>query len=95
MKILGIPLRTPNATEFTAAAAMGSGLWVAAMGILRAAAVEIDRFDAGALLLVIVWGAVSARVGIRIGHGGRHLLANVAVSAALLALYQGAWALSG
>jgi hypothetical protein len=95
MKILGIALRTPNATELTAAAVMGSGLWVALIGLLRAAAVQIDRFDAGALLLVIVWGAVSARLGIRIGHGHRHLLANLAISAGLLALYQGAWALSG
>ena len=95
MKILGISLRNPSAWELTAAAVMGTGLWVAAMGILRAAVVDIDRFDAGALLVVIVWGAVSARVGIRIGLGHRHLLANLSVSAALLALYQGAWALSG
>lgn len=95
MKIFGIPIRAPNASELTAAAVMGTGLWVAAVGVLRAASIEIDRFDAGALLLVVVWGAVSARVGIRIGNGHRHLLANLSVSAALLAVYQGAWTLSG
>lgn len=95
MKILGIPLRTPSASELTAAAVMGTGLWVAAVGVLHAAAIEIERFDAGALLLVIVWGCVSARLGIAIGKGHRHLLANLSISAVLLALYQGAWALSG
>lgn len=95
MKFLGIPLRTPNTAELTAAAVMGTGLWVAAVGLFRFAAVEIDRFDAGALLLVILWGCVSARLGIRIGNGHRHLLANLSVSAALLTAYQGAWAVAG
>lgn len=95
MKILGIPLRTPNASELTAAAVMGTGLWVAAVGMFRLAAIDIDRFDAGALLLVVLWGCISARLGIRIGDGHRHLVANLSVSAALLAMYQGAWAVAG
>lgn len=95
MKLLGIPLRTPNTTELTAAAVMGTGLWVAAMGVMRIAAVEIGPFDAGALLLVVLWGCISVRLGIRIGHGHRHLLANLFASALLLLLYQTAWAVAG
>lgn len=95
MKLLGIPLRTPTHVELIAAAVMGSGLWVAAVGCLRFAGIEIDRVDAGALLLVALWGCLSVRLGIRIGEGHRHLLANLLVSAALLGLYQSAWAAVG
>ena len=48
-----------------------------------------------ALLLVVLWGCVSARCGIRVGMGNRHLVANLVVSGALLAVYQGAWAFAG
>ncbi len=91
MKLFGISLRAPTATEATAAAVMGTGLWVAAIGLLRAAAVPIDPFDAGALLIVTSWGCISARLGIRIGAGQRHLLANLCTSGALLAVYSTAW----
>lgn len=74
---------------------MGTGLWVAAVGCLRFAAVHIDRADAGALLLVALWECISVRLGIRIGDGHRHLLASLLVSAALLGLYQSAWAVAG
>ena len=90
MKLLGIPLRTPTHTELLAAAVMGTGLWVAAIGCLRLAGVEIGRADAGAMLLVALWGCTSVRLGIRIGEGHRHLLANLLVSAALLGLYESA-----
>lgn len=95
MKLFGIPLRTPTHVELIAAAVMGTGLWVAAVGCLRFAAVDIDRADAGALLLVALWGCISVRLGIRIGEGHRHLLANLLVSAALLGIYQSAWAVVG
>jgi hypothetical protein len=94
MNILGITLRKPNFSELTAAAVMGTGLWVAAIGLLRVLNVPIDRFDAGALLIVVLWGCASVRFGIRIGHGRSHLLANLVISGALLAVYQGAWAMA-
>lgn len=94
MKLFGIPLRKPNFGELTAAAVMATGLWVLAIGLMRVLNVAIDRSDAGALLIVVVWGCISARCGIRVGLGNRHLAANLAVSAALLALYQGAWAMA-
>ena len=90
MKIIGIPLRQPSWTEFTAAITMGVGLWVAAVGIAHVLRLGLERADAGALLLVIVWGCVSARVGIRIDHGQRHFAAYALVCGGLLALYQGA-----
>ena len=95
MKIIGIPLRKPSWGELTAASIMGAGLWVAAVGVLHGLRVELDRGDAGALLVVMVWGCVSARIGIRIDKGQRHFAANLLVSAALLALYQGACSVAG
>jgi hypothetical protein len=88
-------LRLPTSAEATGAAVMGSGLWVAAMGLLRAAAITVEPYDAGALLIVILWGCLSARLGIRIGTGHRHLLANICISGVLLLVYQGAWSAVG
>ena len=90
MKIIGISLHKPRFNDLTAAAVMGAGLWTLAIGALHMLQVEISRADAGALLLVMLWGCVSARVGIRVGLGHRHLAANLLVSAGLLGLYEGA-----
>lgn len=95
MNILGLPLRKPRFNELTAAVIMGAGLWVLAIGLLHVAGVDIGKADAGALLLVMLWGCISARVGLRIGLGSRHLAANLLVSAALLGVYQAAWAIAG
>ena len=94
MNLIGIPLRRPSFGELTAAAVMATGVWLAAIGLARVLNLPLDRVEAGALLLVVGWGCVSARLGIRIGMGHRHLLANLAVSALLLGAYQGAWALA-
>ncbi len=91
MKILGLALRKPNFGELTAAAVMGTGLWLAALGLARVLQLPLDRFDAGALLIVVLWGCCSARLGIHVGQGQRHLAANLVVSGALLMAYQGAW----
>ena len=58
-------------------------------GLMQAAQVALSRADAGALLLVCLWGCVSARLGIRIERGGRHLLASLAVTALLIGAYEG------
>jgi hypothetical protein len=94
MNLLGISLRKPNFAELTAAAVMGTGLWLAGIGVARALQLPIDRFDAGALLIVVLWGCFSARLGIRIDQGQRHLVANLLVSGALLLVYQGAWSVA-
>jgi hypothetical protein len=89
MKIIGVPLRRPDFNEITAAAVMGAGLWVLAVGLLKVSSVQLAKGDAGALLLVLLWACMSARFGIHIGQGGRHLAANVVVSALLLGAYEG------
>jgi uncharacterized membrane protein len=94
MQLLGIPLRKPGFNELTAAVVMGTGLWVLAVGVAHWLQLGLGRAEAGALLVVMLWGAVSARLGIRVGQGRQHLLANLAVSALLLAIYQGAWAMA-
>jgi len=94
MKLIGIPLRRPGFNEITASTVMGVGLWLAIVGAMHYFHAELDRADAGALLLVVLWGSVCARVGIHIGQGHRHLAANLLVSAALLGVYQAAWALA-
>lgn len=88
MKIIGVPLRRPGFNELTAAAVLGSGLWVLAVGVAHVARMELTKGDAGALLLVMLWACVSARMGIRVGAGGRHLAANLLVSSLLLGLYE-------
>ena len=95
MKLIGISLRKPSFGELTAAAVMATGLWLVTVGGLRAFQVEIGKADAGALLLIVMWACLSARLGIRIGMGQRHLLANLLGSATLLVLYELARGLMG
>jgi hypothetical protein len=92
MQLLGIPLRKPSFNEVTAATVMGVGLWLALVAVLLVSGHGLSKMEAGAALLVVLWGCLGVRFGIRIDHGSRHLLANLAVSAGLLAAYQGAWA---
>jgi hypothetical protein len=61
---------------------------VALLGLMKVGGLAVSRNDAGALLLVILWGCVSARLGVRISQGPNHLAANVVVSAVLLGAYQ-------
>ncbi len=95
MNVFGITLRKPSFNELTAATVMAIGLWLALLAVLRAFGQGLDIVDAGAALLVMVWGCVGVRLGLQIDQGTRHLIANVAVSALLLGVYQGAWALVG
>ena len=95
MKLIGIPLRKPGFAEVTAAAVMAVGLWAAAVGLLLASQVALERTDAGALLLVLAWGCLSTRMGIRVGENWRHLLANLLGCALLLGVYQIALLLAG
>ena len=95
MKLIGIPLRKPAFAELTAATMMAVGLWAAAIGLLQAGGVSIDRADAGALLLTLVWACLSTRLGIRVGHDRRHLAANLLGCTLLLGVYQLALLLAG
>jgi len=94
MTFLGIELRRPTFNEVTAATVMAVGLWVAVIGLAQVSGHALQARDAGALLVVSVWGCIGARVGVGIGKGGRHLAAHVGINAVLLALYQGALVLA-
>ena len=90
MTLFGITLRKPSFNEVTAATIMAVGLWLACLGGAAALGQQLSRVDAGAALLVILWGCLSVRFGVHIGQGRAHLAANVCVTAVLLGVYQGA-----
>jgi len=87
MKILGIELKQPTFNELTASAVMAAGLWLACVALLNASHQPLDRAEAGGALLMIFWGCVGARLGIRIDRGARHLALNLLVGGALLGIY--------
>jgi hypothetical protein len=87
MKILGIELNKPSFGEVTASAIMAAGLWLACVALWRVSDQPMDRVQAGAALLVIFWGCVGVRLGIRFDRGLRHVAANVLCGAAILAIY--------
>lgn len=93
MHLIGISLRKPSHNELLASAVMAVGLWLAGIGLMQAAQVALGRADAGALLIVCLWSCVSARLGIRIDRGGRHLLASLAGNAVLIGAYEGLYRL--
>jgi len=94
MKFLGIMLRKPTYSEFTASAVMAVGCWIAVAGIAKASGYALDGREAGALLVVIAWGALGTRLGFRFDGGPRHAAAHFAVSALLVGLYQSALAVT-
>lgn len=94
MTLLGIELRRPSFNEITAATVMAMGLWLAGLGLAHASGHALQARDAGALLVVAVWGCVGTRIGLALGKGGRHLAANLGGSALLLGIYQGALVLT-
>ena len=87
MRLFGIPARLPSFGELTAASMLAVGLWLMACGVMYRLDALPDRFDAGALLLVLEWSCVSIRAGIEPRLGGRHLLANLTGCAALISAY--------
>lgn len=95
MQVLGIPLKSPTFNQITGATVFGVGLWIACLGIMSAAGHALGRQDAGAALLVFVWGAIGVQLGVHIGRGTRHVAVNVLVSGVLLGLYEAAWACAG
>lgn len=90
MTLFGIEIRKPSFDEITAAVVMGIGLWIAVIGLARVSGHGLDVKEAGALLVMSVWGSVGARLGLGFDKGHRHLILNMGVSGLLLAVYQGA-----
>jgi hypothetical protein len=93
MKIFGIQLSKPSFNEITASAIMAAGLWLAIVALWRVSEQPLDRIEAGAALLVVFWGCIGVRMGIRLDKGVRHLAVNVLCGAAILAVYHGVMAL--
>jgi hypothetical protein len=93
MKILGIELSKPSFNEVTASAVMAAGIWLACVALWRVSEHPMDRIEAGAALLVIFWGCVGVRLGIRLDKGLRHLAVNLLCGAAILMVYHGVMAL--
>jgi len=91
MTLFGITTRRPSFAEVTAASLMALGVWLGAVALLFRLNHAPTGFDAGALLVVLAWGCIGVRLGIRLDHGGRHVLANFAISAVLLGVYAGVW----
>jgi hypothetical protein len=89
MKILGIELSKPSFGEVTAAAVMAAGLWLACVALWRVSDQPMNRIEAGAALLVIFWGCVGVRMGIRFDKGLRHVAANMLCAGVILAVYHG------
>ena len=94
MTFFGIALRRPSFNEVTAATVMAVGLWVAVIGLAKFSGHALQAHDAGAILVVAVWGCIGARLGFAIAKGGRHLAVHFGVSAVLLGIYQGALVLT-
>ncbi|CAN5664758.1 hypothetical protein BH09PSE5_BH09PSE5_24660 [soil metagenome] len=90
MKIIGVELRKPTFTELTMSAIMAAGLWIAYMGIAKTIGSAPDAVNAGGVLLVIFWGCVCTRFGIRVDRGVRHIVLNVMFGGVLLLAYQAA-----
>jgi hypothetical protein len=88
MKILGIPLQRPTFGELTVSAILATGLWMAAVGVLTRTTGGVGAVEAGSLLVVVAWGCLAARLGIRMDRGLRHVTANLVVGGALLLAYQ-------
>ncbi len=88
MNIIGIPLRKPSFSEVTAAAVLATGLWLSCLALAVRFGSGLERADAGAALLVIFWGCVCVRLGIRVDQGLRHLALNLACCALLVGAYQ-------
>ena len=88
MRFLGIDLRKPSFAECTSAAVLAVGCWLLIAGLARAGGIALDATDAGALLVVVAWGAFATRIGVGLERGGRHLAVHLGGCALLLATYQ-------
>lgn len=96
MTLFGIPLRRPSFAQFTSSVILGVGLWAALLGLLRSSGQDVTRVDAACALAIVLWSCIAVQLGIHVGRGPRHLVANLAVSGLLLgALQAGASVLGG
>ena len=93
MQLFGITLRKATFNEITAAAVMGTGLWLAGLGLAQASGHGLDIREAGAMLLVSAWACIAVRIGLGVDQGQRHLAVNIGIIALLLGAYDSALAI--
>ena len=92
MKLFGIALRKATFNEITAAAVLGTGLWMVGLGFAHASGHALDIREAGALLLVTAWACIAVRIGLGIDQGRAISWSTSASSRVLLGAYDGALA---
>ena len=81
MRLMGVELRRPGPWGVTFAVALAVLLW--ALVVLSGLGPS-TKVAAGSALVAMLWGTISASVGIEAAKGGRHLALNVAGCAAAL-----------
>lgn len=90
MTLFGIELHKPSFNELTASAVLAAGLWVGVVGLARASGHALQSQEAGALLVLSVWGCIAARIGLSIDKSRLHFVCNMGIGGVLLTLYQAA-----
>jgi hypothetical protein len=90
MTLFGIALRRPTFAQFTSATVLGVGLWMLLLGVMARLGIETTAVEAGGALVVVAWSCIAVQLGIHVGQGLRHLLANLAVGSVLLLAWQAA-----
>lgn len=92
MKVWGVQLERPGPWGLTAAVGIGAVLWVtwvvSGLG-------PRTKVAAGGMLVAMLWGTISASVGIHAARAGRHLALNVLGCTAVMLVYAGVIALVG
>jgi hypothetical protein len=95
MQLLGITIRKPSFGEITATSVLAIGLWLVGVGAMVQSGQVFGRADLAALLVMVWWGCLAARVGIDLRAGWRHLVAGAVVGSLLLGANGVVWAVLG
>ncbi len=91
MQILGVQWRKPTFKAFTEASVIGLGLWLCGVAAMVQANPQVGADEVGALLVMVWWFSLGARMGLDLRTGLRPLLVNLGIAAVLLACYSAAW----
>jgi hypothetical protein len=84
MKVIGIELRKPGPWGITFAVVLAVLLW--AMAVLSGLGPS-TKVAAGSALVAMLWGTISASIGIEAAKGGRHLAVSLLGCVVVLGVY--------